>query len=255
MEKSAMVKFLACALLLTGCSGGTDQKDEQKKSKDSEASLKKTDVSYALGYNVGDVLNKTDPDLSLTDLVKGIQDAYTQSKSPRMDEGEIKKTLMLYNVELSKSMKEKQESQREDNLKKGAAFVADYAKQQGVKKDPSGLYYKVIKKGDGPTPKKDDVVVVEYTGKKLDGKEFFSTKEQGQPAQFTVSNVIKGWSIALQEMPEGSTWEIVVPPELAYGDRGAAEVIGPGETLMFEIQLLKIKDKNAGKEAAGDQNQ
>lgn len=243
MNKSLHGWLFACTLLLSGCSGTAEHKEDNQKSVNSEASSEKSDVSYALGYNVGDVLNKTDPTLSLTDLIKGIQDAYTKSSSPRMDEAEIKKTLMLYNVELSKAMMEKQESQREENLKKGAAFIEEYAKKSGVKKDPSGLYYKVIKKGNGPIPKKEDVVIVEYTGKKLDGKEFFSTKEQGQPAQFAVANVIKGWSIALQEMPVGSTWEIIVPPELAYGDRGAADVIGPGETLQFEIQLVKIQDK------------
>ncbi len=217
MKKIGILQLLACGLLLGACSSESGKPDSSEKKKESDTSdaLNKNDVSYALGYNVGDVLHKTDPELSLDDLIKGMKDAYNKNSSPRLDESEIKKLLMLYNFEISKAMKEKQETLKIENVKKGTAFATDYAKKQGVKKHDSGLYYKVLKKGEGRIPKKEDVVLVDYTGKKLDGSAFFSTKEQGQPAQFTVANVIKGWMIALQEMPEGSQWEIVVPPDLA----------------------------------------
>lgn len=248
-KKIALVPLLASIILMTGCSGNSEKKDqtndENKLTAETDAKLNKHDVSYALGYNVGDVLSKTDPELSMDDLIKGIQDAYNKNPSPRMQEEEIQKLLMHYNLEISKAMKEKHESDRLENIRKGTAFRTEYASKEGVKKDDKGFLYKVVENGKGPKPKKEDVVVVEYEGKKIDGTPFFSSKTQGQPAQFAVSTVIKGWMDALQEMPVGSTWEIVVPPELAYGDRGAGDVIGPGETLVFEIHLLNIKDDKA----------
>lgn len=234
---------IPCAVLLTGCSEHSNKpaKKEEKK-ETTEGELNKKDVSYALGYNVGEVLRKTDEELSIDEVTKGLKDAFKNS-SPRMDEGEIKKLLTLYNMEVAKKMRDKQEITRQENLKKGKEFIEDYAKKPGVKKDESGFYYRVIKQGDGQIPKAEDVVMVDYTGKKLDGKPFFSTKDNGQPAQFTVANVIKGWNLVLQKMPEGSTWEVVIPPDLAYGDRGVGDAIGPGETLLFEINLREIKDK------------
>lgn len=248
MKKFRTLALLACGVLIASCSGYAE--DDKKTEADTvpETKLSKQDVSYALGYNIGQVLVKTDDKLMPDEIAKGLKDSFTKSSSPRFKEDEIKNILMMYNIEISNSMKEKQEQTRLENIDKGKAFVAEYEKKAGVKKDSSGYLYKVIHEGHGPMPKGDDKVTVEYVGKKIDGKVFFSTKDQGSHADFVVNNLIKGLVTALQKMPVGSTWEIVLPPELAYGDTGAPDAIAPGETLIFEIHLVDIKNKDKDKE-------
>ena len=128
----------------------------------------------------------------------------------------------------------------EKNKQEGAAFLAENKKKQGVKTLPSGLQYKVIKEGTGKMPKATDTVVTQYKGTLVNGKEFDSSYKRGEPATFPVNGVIRGWTEALQLMKEGSTWQIVVPPELAYGEQGAGP-IGPNATLIFEVELISVK--------------
>lgn len=110
-----------------------------------------------------------------------------------------------------------------------------------MKRRSSGLQYQVVKNGTGPKPKSSDTVVVHYRGTLENGKEFDSSYSRGKPAEFKVTGVIKGWTEALQLMQVGSRWRLVIPPHLAYGDRGAGPKIGPGATLIFDIELLAIK--------------
>jgi FKBP-type peptidyl-prolyl cis-trans isomerase len=124
---------------------------------------------------------------------------------------------------------------------KGEAFLAENAKKEGVKTLPSGLQYKVVTEGVGKQPKKTDTVVVHYKGTLIDGREFDSSYKRGEPAEFGVSQVIKGWTEALQLMKEGAKWQVFIPWQLAYGEQGAGGLIGPNETLVFEVELLKVK--------------
>jgi FKBP-type peptidyl-prolyl cis-trans isomerase len=112
---------------------------------------------------------------------------------------------------------------------------------------PSGLEYKIVKEGTGPKPTASDTVVCNYRGTLIDGKEFDSSYKRGQPATFPVNGVIKGWTEALQLMPVGSKWQLFIPPDLAYGDRGAGADIGPDSTLVFEVELLSIQEKSKDK--------
>ncbi len=123
---------------------------------------------------------------------------------------------------------------------KGEAFLEENGKKEGVKTLPSGLQYRVLKEGDGKHPKKPDQVVVQYKGMLIDGTEFDSSYKRGEPAKFGVSQVIKGWTEALQLMKEGSKWIIYVPWQLAYGDKGTGKLIGPHETLIFEVDLIAV---------------
>jgi FKBP-type peptidyl-prolyl cis-trans isomerase FklB len=127
------------------------------------------------------------------------------------------------------------------NTDAGAAFLAANAKKPGVKTLPDGLQYKVITEGKGEKPTLNDVVTVHYMGTLVDGKEFDSSYKRGEPATFPVAGVIAGWTEALQLMPAGSTWELYIPANLAYGEQGAPPVIGPNETLIFKVQLLSVK--------------
>jgi len=124
---------------------------------------------------------------------------------------------------------------------KGEAFLKENATKEGVKTLPSGLQYKEIKAGTGKTPKATDTVSVHYRGTLINGKEFDSSYKRGEPAEFPVNRVIPGWTEALQLMKEGSKWMLYIPSKLAYGERGAGGDIGPNETLIFEVELLKVK--------------
>ena len=128
-----------------------------------------------------------------------------------------------------------------DNLKSGAAFLAANKQKSGVTVLPSGLQYSVLKVGTGKRPSTSDRVVVHYRGTSIDGKEFDSSYSRGQPATFPVNRVIAGWTEALQQMRTGAKWQVAIPPNLAYGRRGAGGAIGPNETLLFDIELLEIK--------------
>ena len=124
---------------------------------------------------------------------------------------------------------------------KGEAFLAENAKKEGVKTLPSGLQYKVVTEGKGKKPTKSDTVSVHYKGTLIDGREFDSSYKRNEPAEFPVGQVIKGWTEALQLMSEGSKWQLFIPWQLAYGERAVGDLIGPHETLVFEVELLKVK--------------
>ena len=123
---------------------------------------------------------------------------------------------------------------------KGEAFLAENGKKEGVKTLPSGLQYRVLKAGDGRQPVKADQVVVHYRGTLIDGREFDSSHKRGEPAKFGVTQVIKGWTEALQLMKEGSKWMLYIPWQLAYGEKGSGKLIGPNETLIFEVELIAV---------------
>jgi FKBP-type peptidyl-prolyl cis-trans isomerase FklB len=129
------------------------------------------------------------------------------------------------------------------NKAEGQAFLAKNKTQPGVATLPSGLQYKVLKAGQGKKPTINDTVVCNYRGTFINGTEFDSSYKRNQPASFAVDGVIKGWTEALQLMPVGSKWQLFIPPELAYGERGAQGAIPPNSTLIFEVELLSIQSK------------
>jgi FKBP-type peptidyl-prolyl cis-trans isomerase FklB len=131
----------------------------------------------------------------------------------------------------------------ETNRKQGEAFLAANKSKEGVVTLPSGLQYKVLKQGTGPKPVPSDSVVCNYRGTLIDGTEFDSSYKRGEPATFPVDHVIKGWTEALQLMPAGSKWQLFIPPELAYGEKGAGADIGPNATLIFEVELISVLGK------------
>ncbi len=198
-------------------------------------------VSYALGYNYGKALLKNDKDIDVSEIVKGLQDGLNPAAKERFDEKESQELLMSYYTHLRKKFAEEQEKQKEKNVEAGKAFMEQNKKKPGVVEDPSGLQYRIIQEGAGPSPKNDDAVEIEVKAKTIDGNTFFDTKVEGQPANVVVSRVIPGWSIALQKMKKGAIWEVFVPPALGYGDKSVSEEIGPDSTLIFELHLVDIK--------------
>ena len=205
-----------------------------------ELKTQKDKVSYVIGLDMGNSLKKNMVDVDIEILEKGIKDALSGAK-PLMTEQEMKQTIMALQKDLQAKQQEQVKVLAEKNKKEGEAFLAENKKKQGVITMPSGLQYKILTDGKGKSPKATDAVTVNYKGTLIDGTEFDSSYKRGQPATFTVNGVIPGWTEALQLMREGSKWQLFVPSNLAYGERGAGGPIGPNAVLIFEVELLSVK--------------
>lgn len=203
----------------------------------------KDKASYAIGLNVGKGLHRDSIDVEPKILLQGIEDALADGKLLLTDD-EIKTVL----ADLQNQVRQRQEEKRlalvETNKKEGDAFLAANKTKEGVVTLPSGLQYKVLVAGTGAKPSAADTVVCNYRGTLLDNTEFDSSYKRGQPVTFSVGGVIKGWTEALQLMPVGSKWQLFIPPDLAYGERGQGP-IGPNATLVFEVELVSIQAKAA----------
>lgn len=199
----------------------------------------KDKASYALGMSIGTGLARQPLGVDPAVVARGLKDALAGGKT-LMTEDEMKAALQQLRAEVTKEQEDKAHTAGAANRKLGESFLATNKSKPGVTALPDGLEYKIVKEGSGPKPAASDTVTVNYRGTLINGKEFDSSYKRGQPATFPVGGVIKGWTEALQLMPVGSKWELFIPPDLAYGDRGAGGDIGPGETLVFEVELLSI---------------
>jgi len=202
----------------------------------------KEKLSYAIGIDMGSSLKRNAIDIDADILYKGIKDALAGG-TLLLTEQEIKDTIQAAQKELQAKQQAKMKTLGEKNKKEGEAFLAANKKKEGVKTLPSGLQYKVITEGGGKSPKATDTVSVHYRGTLIDGTEFDSSYKRGEPATFSVSGVIKGWTEALQLMKEGAKWQLVIPSNLAYGERGTGGPIGPNAVLIFEVELIKVVTK------------
>jgi FKBP-type peptidyl-prolyl cis-trans isomerase FklB len=163
-------------------------------------------------------------------------------QKPLMTEQEIRDTIGAFQKEMMAKQQELAKQMGEKNKKEGEVFLAENKKKEGVKTLASGLQYKVIKAGTGKKPKATDTVTTHYRGTLVDGTEFDSSARQGKPATFQVKGVIPGWTEALQLMEEGAKWQLFIPSNLAYGERGTqGGPIGPNAALIFDIELISIQ--------------
>jgi FKBP-type peptidyl-prolyl cis-trans isomerase FklB len=201
---------------------------------------KKEKLSYSMGMDIGKKLKGQSIEIDPVIFSRGLKDAYTGSETLLTDE-DVEEILKAFQQELVQKRQERAKKLAEENKEKGEAFLQANKKKEGVVTLPSGLQYEVLKEGTGKTPAPNDKVKVHYVGSLIDGKEFDSSHRRGQPATFPVKGVIKGWTEALQLMKEGAKWKLYVPPSLAYEERGAGNVIGPNETLIFEVDLIAIQ--------------
>lgn len=206
----------------------------------------KEKVSYTIGYNFGDRMKRDGLDIDQKAFAQGIKDGL-EGKQPLMSDKERQEAIARLRQEIMQKRAKEQQAQAAKNQKAGAAFLAQYKKKPGVKSTKSGLYYRVLRAGKGKRPTLDDIVTVHYVGKNIGGSEFDSSYKRKKPATFPVKGVIKGWQEALTKMRVGDKWELVVPPALAYGARGAPPRIGPEATLLFEVELLKVKKADQAK--------
>jgi len=197
--------------------------------------------SYAIGLNVGQSLHRDGIVVDPKILTQGLQDAMAGGKVLLTDD-QIKTVMTDLKNQVRQEQEAKKQAALDTNKKNGAAFLAANATKPGVVTLPSGLQYKILTAGTGPKPTADDRVVCNYRGTLLDNTEFDSSYKRGQPATFPVTGVIKGWTEALELMPVGSKWQLFIPADLAYGERGQA-TIEPNATLVFEVELLSIVPK------------
>lgn len=193
----------------------------------------KQKVSYTIGLDIGKNMKRQKLDVDIPQLARGIQDGISDAK-PVLSDSEMQEVMTVFQKEVLARMAEK-------NKKDGEAFLAENKNKPGVKTLPSGLQYKVLTEGSGKTPKATDTVVTHYRGALIDGKEFDSSYKRGEPATFPVNRVIPAWVEALQLMKEGAKWQLFVPSNLGYGERGAGQDIGPNATLIFDVELIKVK--------------
>ncbi len=195
----------------------------------------KDKVSYSIGMNIGFNLSRQKVDINPDILAAGIKDAL--AGKAQLTQDQVKDVM----AQFEKDMEQKQKQAGDKNKTDGVKFLEDNKKKPGVKTTASGLEYKVEKEGTGAQPKPTDMVTVNYRGTLIDGTEFDSSYKRGQPATFPVNGVIKGWTEALQLMKVGSKYQVVVPANLAYGERSVSPEIGPNATLIFEVELLDAK--------------
>lgn len=205
----------------------------------------KEKFSYALGMNIGTSMHRQGVEVDPTILARGMKDALAGRKT-LLTEDEARAVVMGMQNQVRQKQAEKAKEAGAANKKQGDEFLASNKAKEGVVTLPSGLQYKILVAGTGAKPAATDSVVCNYRGTLIDRKEFDSSYKRGQPATFPVNGVIKGWTEALQLMPVGSKWQLFIPPDLAYGERGAGGDIGPDETLIFEVELLSIEKKDQG---------
>ena len=216
--KNLILPFLIAGMIYGVCFAGerVELKDENDR------------LNYSLGFQIGDNLRRQGITVRPDVLVKGIQDAISASE-PLMSLDEMKKKLA--------SKRQKKRQMTEQYRQEGTEFLAENAKKLGVVTLPSGLQYKVIREGTGKTPGPNDSVTVHYRGTLINGQEFDSSYRKGEPATFKVSGVIRGWAEALQLMKEGAYWQLSIPPNLAYGQRGVLA----DRTLIFDVELISVE--------------
>ena len=202
----------------------------------------KDKASYAVGANYGKMLHDRAVPVDAAVVARGLRDAMAGGKLLLTDD-QMKAVLTQLQTEVRSNQEAKAREASGPARKAGEAFLAENKSKEGIVTLPSGLQYKILTVGTGPKPTANDTVTCNYRGTLLSGKEFDGSEKHGGPQSFPVGGVIKGWTEALQLMPVGSKWQLFIPPDLAYGDRGAGGDIGPGETLIFEIELISIGDQ------------
>jgi FKBP-type peptidyl-prolyl cis-trans isomerase FklB len=232
-----MKRLIICFSALCVASIGLAQDKPQLKDQKDKA-------SYSIGYDIGSTFKKQNVELNADALFAGFKDALA-AKEAALSKEEREKTLEAFQKEMMEKQVAASKEAATKNAAEGEKFLAENKNKEGVKTTASGLQYKVLKEGSGPTPKETDTVVTNYKGTLLDGTEFDSSYKRNEPMTFPVNRVIKGWTEALQLMKPGAKYQLFIPSALAYGERGAGRDIGPNATLIFEVELLSIKPPEA----------
>lgn len=212
----------------------------QQKEEKQTLSTKKEKLSYAIGVDIGNNIKMQKLELDTKIILDGINNAIANEKLLLSDE-EINQLINDFQNSIIDEQKKELENLKNKNLEEGKDFLSKNALKEGVVVLQSGLQYKIIENGKGKKPTVNDTVLTNYKGTLIDGSEFDSSYDDGVPAEFPIIKVIKGFAEALQLMNEGSKWQIFIPAELAYGEKGKGKIIGPNTVLLFDLELIKIK--------------
>lgn len=229
-----MIKICCAAVILASVSTTTLAESATTELSDTQK------LSYVLGQNTATNLLKQEIAIESKLFLQGMNDILNKKKS-MLSTTEKQAVIAKFQQELQAKAQMKLDSASAKNIDAGKTFIIDYKSKKDVISLDNGIAYKVIKEGTGIKPMRSDTVSAHYTGKLIDGKVFDSSVTRGEPSSFPLTNVIKGWQEVLPMMKVGSKWEVVIPPQLAYGPRGAGKEIGPMATLVFEIELLEVK--------------
>ncbi len=236
------MKYMATVLLSTALTFGFSlaQELQQEKAGPEERNNR---ISYSIGYQIGCDLVKQSVELDTDALMKGVEEGLAAAE-PQLSPEEMEKTLLELKRNIVSQQKAELVEREMEQLKikekyrgEGRDFLEANSKKDGVITLPSGLQYKVIQEGKGGVPGPNDTVLVDYRGTLIDGTEFDSTYHENKPSTFHVAGVIKGWTEALQLMKEGSSWQLYIPPDLAYGERGPLA----DRTVIFDLELISIE--------------
>lgn len=235
---SILSAAMATAVALTACEQqNAASEDSEPAALDSEAAR----FSYAVGVDLGQSLGMVRDDVDLDALKRGLDDAFADADLA-LDDAEREEAKLAVAQRLQEQQQEELAARGDEAAEKGETFRGENAARDGVTVTESGLQIEFLEEADGDMPSEEDTVTVHYRGTLIDGTEFDSSYERGEPATFPLRNVISGWTEALQLMPVGSKARLVIPSELAYGEQGAGDRIGPNETLVFEVELLEIQE-------------
>ncbi len=205
-------------------------------------------LSYGIAYGLGSRMLLDSVPMDMNAFTAGMKDAL-DGKEVRLTQEEISTEMQAYQEKAVAEQQAVQAAAGEVNIEAAAVFLAENATKEGVVVTESGLQYEILEAGDGALPTAEDTVEVHYRGSLIDGTEFDSSYARGQSASFGVTQVIPGWVEALQMMPVGSKWKLVIPADLAYGAGGAGATIGPNSTLVFEVELISIAEREAAEES------
>jgi len=230
------ITALSCALLATSV-GGSSLIAQNNKPVNLTSQL--DSASYAIGQDIASSFKEQGLDLNLEALMQGMQDA--SKGTSRLSDEQIRAASQWLQQEAQSRQAAVSSKKSEANKVTGTAFLAGNIAQPGVVTLPNGLQYKVLREGAGESPKANNTVTVHYEGRLIDGTIFDSSYQRGQTIEFGVTQVIAGWTQALQLMKPGAKWQLFIPSDLAYGDRGAGEKIGPGAVLIFDVELISFK--------------
>lgn len=244
MNKKYLIGAVLSTFVLSACNQQkAEAPDAAAKPADVALSTEEQQVSYGIGLNFGTNLKRQEFPIDIESFVAGLHDG-VDGNEPKMAQAQIMEVMQGFQKKMMEKRKAEKDAEAAKNKEEGEAFLAENGKKEGVVTTESGLQYKVIAKGDGPVPGANDTVEVNYRGTLINGDEFDSSYKRGKPVSFPVKGVIKGWTEALQLMPVGSKYELYIPASLAYGPGGTGS-IGPNATLIFEVELLSIKEKKA----------
>ncbi len=238
-KTTTAVACVGLTVLLSACSEKTASKADAIKL-DNQTNR----ASYSIGIQMGKQMSQVKGMLNKEAIIMGFNDSIAGKESQLTPE-DMKTTMQTFQTDMQAKQKADQEAKIATNKSEGDKFLAENKAKDGVSTTDSGLQYKVLTPGTGQTPTASDTVVTHYKGTLIDGTEFDSSYKRDAPATFPVNGVIKGWTEALQLMKVGAKWQLYIPADLAYGDRGAGKDIGPGQMLIFDIELLEIKQADA----------